>query len=280
MGTRAATGEVKLVVSANLTNEMDDGTPVAAASISETPASGRLANGVSEDQFNRGWVNDRELASSASEDIDFYDLGSLDIGAGAGADPLGQALAFEELVTVIIWQTGGTGRLQVNATSPSNPLAWMPSLTVANGGALRNDSVVMFHRPGEDGLDITDASSHMVRFGASGGTVEYTLILLGRNDDNESSSSSLSTKSSLSSSSSSTTSTLSSQSTLSSSSTHSVSSTSTLSSSSSSTSTLSSSSSTHSVSSSSTLSSSSSTLSSSSSSTLSSSSSSTSSAVA
>ncbi len=286
MSNRSATGEVKLVVSATIQNTMDDGTPVASASISSTPASGRLDDGVSADEINRAWIDkDRALATGVSEDIDFYDLGSLDIGAGAGNDPLGQALTFEEIVTVMITQTGGTGRLQINATNPSNPLAWMPSLTVANGGALRNDSVFLMHRPGEDGLDITDASSHMVRFGASGGNVTYTIVLLGRHDDNESSSSSQSTKSSLSSSSSSTSSTLStlsssSTSTLSSSSSHSRSSSSTLSSSSTSTLSSSSSSSSHSISSSSTLSSSSTSSLSSSSSTLSSSSSSTSSLVA
>lgn len=258
MSNRSATGEVKLVLSATPQNTLDDG-EVVSASAGATIISGRLTSGVSEDQFNRVWQDQsRSLAASATEDIDFYDLGSNDIGADAGNDMLGLAISFEEIVCVVIKQVSGAGRLEINPTDPSNKLAWMPTLTVANGGALRNDSVFMMHRPGEDGLDVTDASSHMVRFGANGGAVVYAIYLFGRHDDNESSSSSSSTKSSLSSSSSSTSSTLSTLSSSSSSSTHSISSSSSLSSSSTSSLSSSSSSSTHSISSSSTLSSSSS----------------------
>jgi hypothetical protein len=277
MGTRSANGEVRLVLTNNIVNEMTDGQQ-ATASLGETILTGRLTDGVSEEEYSRGWTDERTLTSGNSEDIDFYDLGAIDVGAGAGLDALGQAMAMLEIVTIIIVQTGGTGRLQINATDPSNKLAWMPTLTVANGGALRPPttensrySCFMMHMPHSDALPVTDASSHMVRFGASGGTVTYAIHLLARHDTDESSSSSLSTKSTLSSSTSSRTSSISSVSSSSSSSSHSVSTSSTLSSSSSSSTSTLSSSSTHSVSTSSTLSSSSS---SSTSSTLSSSSSS------
>ncbi len=228
MGTRAASGELKLTLQATITNTMVDGQPAASATHGGTLISGRRLDGVSENQFSRVWEDiSRALASGASEDLDFYDLGSEDIGGGAGRDALGQAIAFEEIVTVVIRQLSGTGRLQINATDPSNKLAWMPTLTVANGGALRNGATFMMDMPGEDALDVADASSHMVRFGASGGDVVYAIYLIGRHDDNESSSSSDSTKSSSSSASSSSTSSISSVSSSSSSSSHSRSSSST-----------------------------------------------------
>lgn len=270
MGTRAATGQVKLVVTNNITNTMTDGQE-ASATLDETVISGRLTSGVSEQEYNRGWTDERTIASGGSEDIDLFDLGTIDVGAGAGLDALGQAWAILEIVTLIITQTAGPGRLQINATDPTNKVAWMPTLTVANGGAGRppttdgHNWTLAMHNPHSDAFPITDASSHMVRFGASGGAVTYQIHMLARHDVDESSSSSSSTKSTLSSSTSSSTSSISSvssSSSSSSSSSHSRSSSSVSSASSSSTSTLSSlssssSSSSHSISTSSTLSSSS-----------------------
>lgn len=233
MGTRAASGEVKLVVTVNITNTMTDA-QVATAAGGGTIVSGRLTDGVSEENFSRAWEEkDRALGSGLTEDIDLFDLGSIDIGAGAGLDMLGQSLNFLEIITLIIQQTAGPGRLEVNPTDPSNKLAWMPTLTTANGGAGRapttNDRkwTLMLHNPSEDAFPVTDASSHMVRFGASGGAIEYSIYVLGRHDTNESSSSSQSTKSSSSSGSSSSTSSISSVSSSSSSSSHSVSTSST-----------------------------------------------------
>lgn len=279
MGTRAASGEVRLIVTNNITNTLTDGkaNTVSTAALGDTIFSGRLADGVSEEQYSRGWKDERTLNSGATEDIDLYDLGAIDVGAGAGLDALGQALTNLEIVYFGVRQTGGTGRLQINPTDPSNKVAWMPTLTVVNGGALRPPTTnsrysgISMFNPASDAFPITDGASHMVRFGASGGSVTYEIMLLARHDTDESSSSSQSTKSSLSSASSSSTSSISSVSSSSSSSSHSRSSSSPTSQSSVSTLSSSSSSSTHSVSTSSTLSSSSS---SSTSSTLSSSSSS------
>lgn len=206
MGTRAAAGLLKVDIQATLTNEMDDGTPTASASIGASPVTGRMTNGVSTDQFNRGWSCSRDLTAGASEDLDLYDLGTVDIGAGAGKDALGQALIFEEIVLLCITQTGGTGRLEINATDPTNKLAWVPTLTVANGGALRIGATLSMVNKHTEAFPVTDASSHQIRLGANGGAVTYEIYVLGRHDDDESSSSSSST-SSLSSSSSSSTST-------------------------------------------------------------------------
>jgi hypothetical protein len=215
MGTRSASGDVKLQISVTIQNTMTDG-QVASAQGGGTIISGRLTTGVSEEEISREWEDkDRTILSGATEDVDFYDFGSIDIGAGAGADMLGQAMTVLEIVTLVIVQTGGTGRLQINPTDPTNKLAWMPTLTVANGGALRppttddQKSCFMLHMPAGDALPVTDASSHMVRFGASGGDVTYSIYILGRHDTDESSSSSLSSSSSSSTRSSSSTSTLS-----------------------------------------------------------------------
>lgn len=277
MSNRSATGNVRLAFDATIQNMMDDSKPSASAALGET-LSQRLTTGVSANMIDRAWEDSsRALASGVTETINFASLTGIDIGAGAGNDPLGLACEFEEIVLVVIRQISGTGRLEINPTIPANNLAWMPQKTTVNDGALRNGSWYAEFRPGEDGLAVTPGSSQNVNFKATGGPVVYAIYIFGRHDDDESSSSSTSSLSSSSSSSSSSTSTLSSQSSSSSASSSSSSistksSLSSLSSSSSSRSTLSSSSSSsssHSRSSSSSLSSSSS----SSSSTLSSSSS-------
>ena len=200
MSNRGATGDVRLSIQATPTNTLDDG-QVVSTSCGGTIITGRLTSGVSENQIDRVWEDtSRSLASGVTETLDLYDLGSLDIGAGAGNDPLGLPNGFEEIVTLVIKQISGAGRLEINPTTPANNLAWIPSMTVVNGGALRNGAVRAWHQPGEDGLDVLDGSSHTVNFKANGGDVVYSIYILGRHDDDESSSSSTSTLSSSSSS--------------------------------------------------------------------------------
>lgn len=214
MATRSAESEVKLIFSATIKNTLTDG-QVAQVTVGDTIISGKLQDGIDANQANRCWADkDRTLASGNTVDIDLYDFAGEDIGAGDGNDGLGLALALEQIVTFIVYQSSGAGRLELMPTNPTNYCTWMPSLTVANGAALKAGGLFMLHQPAAGGLDITDASSHKIRVGANGGAIVYDIYVLGRHDDEASSSSSSSTSSTnSSSSSSSTSSTLSSSST-------------------------------------------------------------------
>jgi hypothetical protein len=207
MATRSAESEVKLIFSATIKNTLDDG-QVASVTLGDTIVSGKLQSGVEANQANRIWADtDHEISSGLTEDFDLYDFAGEDIGAGDGKDGLGLALAIEEIVTFCIRKTGGAGQLELMPSNPSNHITWMPSLTVANGGALKDDGMLLLHQPDEAGFDITDASSHMIRVGANGGAVIFDMYVIGRHDDEASSSSSSSTSSSSSSSTSTSTST-------------------------------------------------------------------------
>jgi len=201
MGTRSAESEIKISFQSTIKNTLDDG-DITSASLSATVISGKLNNGVSASQANRAWKTVGEsLSSGASIDIDLYDFASFDIGAGNGVDALGQAMAIEEIVTLMIKQSSGsTGRLEINVTNPTGKATWIPSLTVANGAALKNGGIFIMHQPDTDAFDIQDGVSHTVRLTANGGDVEWDMWILARHDDDETSSS---TSSSLSSSSSS-----------------------------------------------------------------------------
>lgn len=226
MGTRSITAtEVALTIKSTIRNTLGDG-QTAQVQMGQIFLSGNIADGVSADQCNRAWEDrDRTITSGNTEDLDLYDLGAVDIGAGAGCDGLGQALVIEEIVTLCIMQTGGAGRLEIMPTQPANYITWVPSLTAANGGALKAGGLLLMHQTDTDAFDIADGSSHMLRLGANGGDVTYDIMILARHDDDESSSSS-STSTSTSTSS---TSTLSSSSSSSTSSVNSSSSTSSLS---------------------------------------------------
>lgn len=241
MSTREATGEVTLIAQATIVNLLDDGQQPS-ASLGGTLYSEKFESGTDESEYNREWEDQRSLLSGVSEDIDFFDFGSLDIGAGAGKDALGQALALDEIVVLLIYQISGAGKLEINATNPTGKLTWVPTVSVANKGATGTTHLLMCCTS-EHGYPVVDGTSHVIRFKANGGDVVYRIVVFGRDLEEESTSATASSASSFStrSSSSLSTSSLSASSLSSSSSTGTVSSLSSLSSSS--TSTLSSSSS-------------------------------------
>lgn len=208
MGTRSITAtEVAVTVKSTIRNTLGDN-QVAQCQHGQIFLSGALSDGVSEGEVNRAWEDRaRTIASGATEDIDLYDMGSLDIGAGAGADGLGQPVVFEEIVTLCIKHVSGAGSLEIMPTNPAAYATWMPVMTVALGNALKAGGLLLLHQPATDAFNNADTASHVIRLKANGGDVVYDIMILGRHDDDESSSSSSSTSTSTSKSTSTSTST-------------------------------------------------------------------------
>ena len=95
---------VVATITASLANSIDNGVTSAGATqgFSFTPATA-LANGTSANQCDRVWSSTaRALSTSATENIDLYDLAAFDIGGGAGKDATGQAFTNVELVALLI----------------------------------------------------------------------------------------------------------------------------------------------------------------------------------
>ena len=60
-------------------------------------------NGTAANKAQRAWSSSvRSLTSGNNESLDLFDLGSVDIGAGAGLDALGQALAITGIKALLI----------------------------------------------------------------------------------------------------------------------------------------------------------------------------------
>lgn len=199
-----STSGAKITIKFNgiLRNTLDDNT-VAESKHPVSDYSQSLANGVLASRANRAWQSkNRTLSSGANEVLDLYDMGTVDIGAGAGLDGNGQAVAFEEIVGIMIVNENAVGVAGQLEIEPDATNGWAPigSHTAATGGALRGQGCLVKSQVAEAGFDVTDASSHRIKLTANGGDVTYSIYLLARHDDDESSSSSSSQSSSSSSS--------------------------------------------------------------------------------
>ena len=203
MATRSLTApKISLSMSATVKNTLTDATSTSVAQpvLNYAPT---LASGFSAGQTNRGWQSkSRVLYNGGAETLDLYDMAGVDIGAGAGLDGVGQAIVFEEIVAIAIVNDNAVtapGLLQIEPSS-SNGFTALGSHTVALGGAIAGQGCVFKAQPHENGFNITDASNHNLKMTAIEGPVTYSIYILARHDDDESSSSS-SSSSSLSSSS-------------------------------------------------------------------------------
>ncbi len=203
MSARTASAVVEVGFTATITNTLIDGFPAQVALTDTTIASGTIATGTNANQANRAWVDrNRTLAENVSDVIDLYDYAGQDIGSGLGRDGLGLPLTIEEIVTIAVKHESGDGSLEIRP-QPGGA-GWTPigEHTVANGGALKAGGSINKHQPHADGFGVTDGTNHLIRFTAVGGDLVYSVYVLGRHDDEESSSSSVSSESSSSSASS------------------------------------------------------------------------------
>ena len=216
MGTRSAEAEVKLSYNGTVKNTLTDG-QVAQVTHAGTVLTGRMRDGVGASQVNRMWEDERTLTTAATETLDIYSFAGLDIGAGAALDALGQSLVMEELVTLLVFvDSASAGSLEIEpGATNAFPCG---THTVAAGNAFRAGGVFLMHNPDASGFNLSSTVKN-IKFTANGGAVTYTIVLIGRHDDEESSSSTSTSTSSLSSSSTSSLSSTSSQSSQSSSST-------------------------------------------------------------
>lgn len=119
----------------------------------------------------------KTLADAANNDIDMYDLGTWDIGNGAGRDNLGfaHANATIHFLRVINQSASGSGANLVIDTSVAN--GWtngMPSgtKTLTPGG------IFLLYDP--TGIAVTDASNHILRLTASGAEATYDFEFLSK----------------------------------------------------------------------------------------------------
>lgn len=171
-------------LAATLQNAIDGGAQTASVpqGSSYTPET-NLATGTSANQADRVWSDaGRTLNSGSNETIDMYDLGSLDIGGGAGKDALGQAFALAEVVAILIVnRKASVGNLTIGGDGTT--AAWNSAFggsDTAVSPAIPPGGWWMLFVPSDPALVVTDVTNHLLKLAASGGNVTYDITIIGR----------------------------------------------------------------------------------------------------
>jgi hypothetical protein len=140
-----------------------------------------LATGTEVDQADRLWFSKgRVLATGTSEDIDVYDLASVDIGAGSGSDALGQSFALTELVALVVHNKAASGNLKVGGKGTT---AAFSSLFDSDDDAkiiVKAGGFAILYAPADPAYEVADTSNHVLKVQASGGEVTYDILIIGR----------------------------------------------------------------------------------------------------
>lgn len=175
---------IRIDVAGSLTNDLtEDGEAGGAVSLGiEYAFLQAFTDGDSANEADAYWASrGRTLASGANESIDLYDFGTLDIGAGAGLDPVGQAITLAGVVGFIIHnKSDSVGTLTVGAEGSA--AAWNSPFAGADdeaGLVVPPGSIRAFADP-ITALAVADSSNHLLKIAASGGAVEYDIIIIGR----------------------------------------------------------------------------------------------------
>lgn len=176
MGTRSLSATCKASIAATVNNLLSDGTKTPTVDIG-VALSATLANGTGSGQADRAWSEySRSLADGSNEDLDLYDLGTRDVGAGAGLDPLGQSWQVSEIVGIIIYNAG-PGDLTV---TPASSGGWTPLLGSGGTHTVSAGGFLYAYNPADPAFAVTDSSSHQLNFASANGASVYDVHLVAR----------------------------------------------------------------------------------------------------
>lgn len=144
-----------------------------------------LTNGTGANQFDVIWSDQsRTLNASATETIDVYDLGSIDIGAGAGLDALGQAVANAEIVGLVVSvDASSSGTLLIGGEGSG--AAWNSPFNGSDTavlGPIGANGCVLILNPVDPAFAVADTTNHLLKFAEAGGasSVTYSVGIIAR----------------------------------------------------------------------------------------------------
>lgn len=144
-----------------------------------------LTDGTTGNKADKLWASEgRELGSGTDEELDLYDLGSVDIGAGAGKDPLGGSLALAEIVALLVVCESGTAdatTLTIGGATDStgnefNSIFGDDSDLVK----IKRNGFFFIASPGDPAYAVADTTNHVLKIAAVGGAAVYSIYVLGR----------------------------------------------------------------------------------------------------
>lgn len=183
MAETLASISFRAAMTCSLKNAAIDGsTLTASVTQGKTLTIPSLSSGTGADAMDRAWGDtDRTLSSSATENIDVYDLASIDIGAGAGLSALGQAITFTEIVGLLIQnKSTSSGTLIVGGEGSS--ATWNSVFNASDTAklSLPPSGLIFLACFSDPAFAVADSSNHLLKFEASGGAVTYSIFIFGR----------------------------------------------------------------------------------------------------
>jgi hypothetical protein len=166
-----------------LLNTIDGDLPASCEQGGDVRPTTSLTNGTGANQANRAWQDRaRTLLSGATENLDLFDLGAIDIGAGAGKSALGQAINLAKVVGLLIHvDPASAGTLKIGGEGSG--AAWnsvVDGNDTAKLSGFGADSFLFLFCPTLAAWDVADATNHLLKFEAVGGNVTYSVYLVGR----------------------------------------------------------------------------------------------------
>ncbi len=186
---RQANGTIQLTSTGNITNVLTGGENDPVAGWGSVMSAITLANGVLEDQINRALYNPTvDIASAADLVLDLYDFAGFDSGGGDGKDLLGQDMALDQIVGIIVIVAAGSdGGLTIGndgTTATFNSLfdGHDDGVIGPLKASALNPGIFMYFQPNADGLEVEDSANHRLKFSAVGGDVTFAIIILGRDN--------------------------------------------------------------------------------------------------
>lgn len=185
MGTRSTSnGVAKVELGGTISNVLDSDSTGTVSVDAKHTITLSFTSGTTANKADRIWHDKgRTLAQNASESLDLYDLGSVDIGAGAGLDALGQSWAIAEVVGVLIHnKSDSSGNLLIGGEGSA--AAWNSLFNASDSaviGPIYPDGWFAVYNPADPAFLVADSSNHLLKIAeANVGSVEYDITIIGR----------------------------------------------------------------------------------------------------
>lgn len=175
------TGKITASFSATLTNALTNSLASATVLIDSSTITQTITDGTTANAADKVWASKaRSLSGATSETLDLYDFGSVNIGAGAGLDPLGGALALAEIVGILVYNnTTSTGTITLGADGTT--AAWNSWCNADDDAAvtIKPGGIFLLTSPTDPGFAVADTSNHLLKV-ASSASLTYDIYLFGR----------------------------------------------------------------------------------------------------
>jgi len=184
MGTRNASLSISATLKGLMTNILSAVKTARPNAPIDMKIALNLANGTGPNQVDFLHCDEgRVILDTANLDLDLFDLGTLDVGAGAGKDLLGQGVNIAEIVAIAIVNKSTAGELVVGGEGSAAAFKQFFNNTgvpADSSIAVKAGGFLILAAPADPAYVVTDTTDHLLRLAAAGGDQTFDILLVGR----------------------------------------------------------------------------------------------------